>query len=189
MSSAADITELLREVRAGNRDCQAKLMSLVYDELHRLAAAHMRRERPDHTLQASALVNEAYLRLLGPNAVDWQNRAHFFATAASTMRRILVDYARSRNARKRDGALKRVELLDNIPAFSDEYSGQMLALDAALEQLAEWDPRQSRVVELRFFGGLTVEEAAEVLGVSDKTVKRDWSMARAWLQNRISARP
>ena len=186
MSSQEDITGLLEQIQAGNRDCQGRLMSLVYDELHRLAAVYMRGERPGHTLQPSALVNEVYLRLIAPNAVAWQNRAHFYATAAATMRRILIDHARSRNAHKRDGELKRVEMLD-IPVFSDEYSAQLLALDAALDQLAQWDPRQSKVVELRFFGGLTVEEAAEVLGVSGKTVKRDWRMARAWLQSRVSA--
>ncbi len=159
-------------------------MPVVYEELRRLAKQHLRRERPDHTLQATALVHEAYLRLVDQRAVTWQNRAHFFGVAAQLMRRILVDYARRRQAAKRGGAALKVSLNELVLA-AEERSEEVVALDEALERLAAMDPRQGRVVELRIFSGLTVEETAEVLGISPATVKREWTMARAWLSREI----
>lgn len=183
--SLGEITQLLAELKSGNREAEAKLVPLVYDELRRLAAHYMRQERRDHTLQATALVHEAYLRLVGQRDVNWQSRAHFFGVAAQLMRRILVDYARARQTDKRGAGLQKASLEEAL-LFSDEQSGELLALDEALDRLAERDPRQSRIVELRFFAGLTVEETAEVLAISPKTVKRDWSVARAWLHGEIS---
>jgi RNA polymerase sigma-70 factor, ECF subfamily len=182
-----DITALLTAARTGDADCQARLFDVVYRQLRSMAAAQLRNERPGHTLQPSALVNEAYLRLLGRAHMSWENRAHFFSTAAGTMRRILIDHARTRRAQKRDGALKRMDL-DQLPAlFVDEDVERLLMVDAALKKLAEWDERQAKVVELRFFAGLTTEEIAQVLSVSERTVKRDWSMARAWLVAQLGA--
>jgi RNA polymerase sigma factor (TIGR02999 family) len=150
-----------------------------------MAAAQMRNERPGHTLQPSALVNEAYLRLLGRTDVSWENRAHFFSTAAGTMRRILIDHARARRAQKRDGALQKIDL-DAVPAlFADDDAERLLAVDDALQTLAEWDARQAEVVTLKFFAGLSTEEIAAALNVSERTVKRDWRMARAWLLTRL----
>jgi RNA polymerase sigma factor (TIGR02999 family) len=180
-----DITELLREVAQGNRRSEPRLIELVYTELHRLAASYMRRERRDHTLQTSALVNEAYVRLLGGGPVPWENRAHFFATAAQTMRRILIDHARQRQSAKRSGAAERVTL-DEVLLVVDEDPTRFLDLDTALTTLAELDERQARIVELRFFAGLNVAETAEILNISEKTVKRDWSMARAWLESQLA---
>jgi RNA polymerase sigma factor (TIGR02999 family) len=145
----------------------------------------MRRERPDHTLQASALVNEAYVRLIGNGPVSWESRAHFFVTAAQTMRRVLIDHARRHVAEKRGGAGVRIDLNENIAAVENTESGRMLDLDRALTRLAVLDARQARVVELRFFAGLTVEQTAEVMAISEKTVKRDWAVARAWLEGEI----
>lgn len=180
-----DITLLLAELRAGNSSAESRLLSLVYDELRRLARRYMRGERPDHTLQPTALVHEAYLRLAGQRGVDWQDRAHFFGVAAQLMRRILVDHARARNAEKRGGHEPRIAL-DDALAFTEEKCAELLALDEALSRLAQRDPRQARVVELRFFGGLSEDEAAEVLGISTRTLKRDWSVARAWLFKEIN---
>ena len=186
MTQGVDITTLLTGARAGDREAQARLFEVVYGELRRMAARHLRNERRDHTLQPSALVHEAYLRLLGRLDVAWENRAHFFTTAAGTMRRILIDYARARRAQKRDGALHRVDVEDEPSAFAvDADADRLLVVDDALTRLAAWDRRQARVVELRFFGGLTIDETAEVLRISPKTVKRDWSMARAWLQTQL----
>lgn len=185
MKRDADISVLLAAARTGDARCESQLFDAVYAELRRLARAQMRSERPDHTLQASALVHEAYIRMLGHFDVGWENRAHFFKTAAGTMRRILIDHARARNARKRDGALQRVALDEPLAWTTDEDASRLVMLNDALEKLAGWDPRQATVVELRFFAGLSVEETAEVLGVSPKTVKRDWSLARAWLQTQI----
>jgi RNA polymerase sigma factor (TIGR02999 family) len=159
-------------------------MELVYAELRQLAGSYMRRERPDHTLQASALVNEAYLRLLGGGRVSWESRAHFFVTAAQTMRRILIDHARTRQTAKRSGIGQRVEMNEAL-AFVEEFPAQFVDLDAALVKLAERDPRQARIVELRFFAGLSVEEVTGILNISEKTVKRDWAMARAWLESQL----
>jgi len=155
-------------------------MPLVYDELRRLAGHYLRLERSDHTLQGTALVHEAYLRLAGQNPPAWQNRAHFFGIAARIMRQILVEHARSRSAAKRGGGGCRLTL-DASVAFSNSLDVDIVELDKALESLAELDPQQSRIVELRFFGGLTIEDTSEVLGISPATVKRDWLTARAWL--------
>jgi RNA polymerase sigma factor (TIGR02999 family) len=156
----------------------------VYRELRRVAAGYLRRERRDHTLQATALVHEAYLRLLGRKRVRWQSRAHFFGAAAQIMRCILVDHARRHDAAKRGGARWRVDIEEGL-APSGPRDLDLVALDTALAELSGFDPRQARIVEIRFFGGLSVEEAAEVLGVSPATVKREWSMARAWLHQRL----
>lgn len=180
-----DITLLLAELRAGNRSAESRLLPLVYDELRRLARRYMRAERRDHTLQPTALVHEAYMRLAGQRDMSWQNRAHFFAVAAQLMRRILVDHARAHKAEKRGGNESKIELGEGL-ALTEAKAAELLAVDEALTRLAECDPRQARVVELRFFGGLSEEEAAEVLGVSTRTVKRDWSVARAWLFKEIN---
>jgi RNA polymerase sigma-70 factor, ECF subfamily len=184
MLDAGSVTQLLEQLRAGDERAESRLMQAVYPELRRIAARHLRSERPGHTLQATALVNEVYLRLVGQMDKDWKNRSHFFAVAAGVIRRILVDHARHRKAQKRDGAMQRIELTDGI-AISEDRLEEILAIDAALERLAAWDPRQCRVVELRFFAGLTDEEVAEALGVSARTVKRDWKVARAWLHGEL----
>ena len=188
MAEPADITGLLVAARAGDASAQNRLFDRVYSELKALAAAKLRAERADHTLQPSALVNEAYLRFLGRTDVTWENRAHFFATAAGTMRRILIDHARAKRADKRDGALRRVELNDGI-ALADQDVDGLIASSTAMSQLAEWDERQATVVSLKVFAGLQCEEIAEVLHVSDRTVKRDWRMARAWLVTRLKGAP
>jgi len=171
---------LLSALTNGEDGAASKLIPVVYDELRRLAGSYMRRERVDHTLQATALVNEAYLKLIEQRAVNWQSRAHFFGVAAQLMRRILIDYARGHTREKRGGELKKVSL-DEVILFSEQQADELLAVDDSLNLLEKMDPRQARVVELRFFAGLSVEEAAEALGVSPKTVKRDWSVAKAWL--------
>jgi RNA polymerase sigma factor (TIGR02999 family) len=159
-------------------------MPLVYAELRRIAARYMQRERPDHTLQATAVVHEAYLKLVKQQNVSWHSKAHFLAVAASLMRRVLLDYARSRSREKRGGAHAELPL-DETLVFSRERSDELIKLDQALSRLAEVDRRQSQVVELRYFGGLTVEETAVALGVSPKTVRREWSVARTWLHREI----
>ena len=182
-----DVSLLLKQVAGGDQDAAAKLIPLVYRELHQVAEHRLRLERPDHTLQPTALVHEVYLRLVAQRDANWQNRAHFFAVASRLMRRILVDYARGRLRAKRGG--KQVKLpLDKLPVISQGHCDELLALDESLERLRKLDARQSRVVELRFFGGLSVEEVAKVLGVSPKTVKREWSMAKAWLYGEMKAR-
>jgi RNA polymerase sigma-70 factor, ECF subfamily len=181
MSENQDVTLLLSALRRGEDGAAAKLIPVVYDELRRLAASYMRRERVDHTLQATALVHEAYLKLVEQRTVNWQSRSHFFGVAAQLMRRILIDHARGHTRQKRGGSEQRKVSLDEAFVFSEQRADELLAVDDSLNLLAKLDPRQARVVELRFFGGLNVEEAAEVLGVSPKTVKRDWSMAKAWL--------
>jgi RNA polymerase sigma factor (TIGR02999 family) len=181
MAAKAEITTLLAALKQGDRCAESALAEMVYGELRAIAGNHMRHERRGHTLQTTALVNEAYLRLVRDQAMDWQGRAHFFATASIVMRRILVDYARQRSADKRPAANLRVELHD-WQATSRPRTEEMLILDEALTRLAEMDARQARIVEMRYFGGLTEEEAAEVLGISVRTVKRDWTSARAWLQ-------
>jgi len=178
-ASPQDITELLLAWSKGDQDALHDLTPLVYGELHRLAHHYMAGERTGHTLQPTALVNEAYLRLVQTNRVQWQNRAHFFAVSAQLMRRILVDFARSRQYAKRGGKAHVVSL-DEV-AVVDEECAELAALDDAMNALSAIDPRKSRVVELRFFGGLSVEETAEVIKVSPDTVMRDWSLARAWL--------
>ena len=186
--SPGEVTNLLIELKNGNRDAESRLMPLVYGELRRLAGLYMRGERPGHTLQATALVHEAYLRLVGYEDVDWQNRAHFFGVAANLMRRILVDHARAKQAKKRGGGDQKVSL-DQAVLVRPEAPEQFLALDEALERLAKRDPRQARIVELRYFGGLSEEETAEVLQISVRTVKRDWSVARAWLYQQLNPQP
>jgi RNA polymerase sigma factor (TIGR02999 family) len=182
-----DVTRLLVAWRQGDQVAQAHLLPLVYDELRRLAHRYLQRERPDHTLQATALVHEAYLRLIDQRQAQWQNRAHFFGLAAQMMRRILIDHARQHHAAKRGGAEQKLSL-DEAVWVSAERTTDLVALDDALTRLAVLDPQQSRIVELRFFGGLTIEETAEVLGVSPATVKRDWSMAKAWLYRELRTR-
>jgi RNA polymerase sigma-70 factor, ECF subfamily len=178
--TSEDVTALLGQLSKGNDAAASKLISLVYDELRRLAGGFMRRERIDHTLQPTALVHEAYLRLIEQRTIDWQGRAHFFGIAAQMMRRILIDHARGHLRDKRGGGIIPVPL-DEALVFSPEQSSELIKLDESLERLAKFDPRQSRIVELRFFGGLTVEQTADMLGISAKTVKREWSMAKAWL--------
>jgi RNA polymerase sigma-70 factor (ECF subfamily) len=182
--SPQDVTQLLLDWSVGNQAALDKLTPLVYEELHRLAHRHMNRERRDHTLQTSALVNEAYLRLINQRDVQWQNRAHFFSIASRLMRRILVDHARAHNYAKRGGGALRVSL-DEAAFVSQERASELVALDDALTSLAAIDQRKCQVVELRFFGGMSVEETATALGVSPITVKRDWSTAKAWLHRAI----
>jgi RNA polymerase sigma-70 factor (ECF subfamily) len=188
VASDGDITKLLAAMRRGDPEAEANLIALVYDDFHALARRYMTRERPDHTLQPTALVNEAYLRLLHDRPADWQGRSHFFAAASIVMRRILVDHARSRAAGKRAGGRQRVDLNEFMASASPRIE-QMLILDEALTRLAEWDSRQARLVEMIYFGGLTESEAAEVLGISERTVKRDWRAARAWLQSQLGGTP
>lgn len=171
---------LLSALTRGEEAAASKLMPVVYNELRRLAGIYMRREREDHTLQATALVHEAYLKLIDQRSVNWQSRAHFFGISAQLMRRILIDHARGHKRDKRGGDQQKVSL-DDVFLFAEQESDELLAVDDSLNRLARLDPRQARVVELRFFGGLSVEEAADVMGVSPKTVKREWSVAKAWL--------
>jgi len=185
--STQEITHLLLAWREGDEAALEQLMPLVYDELRRLAKRYMGRQRPGHTLQATALVNEAYLRLIDSNRVRWQNRAHFFAVSAQLMRRILVDFARARNNLKRGGGVQHITLDNNLD-IAPGRDLDLMALDDALKTLAELNKRQSQVVELRYFGGLSEEEAAEVLNISTRTVRRDWSLARAWLYRELSRR-
>jgi RNA polymerase sigma factor (TIGR02999 family) len=180
------VTQLLVAWGDGDTAALDQLMPLVYEELHRLAHQYMSRERSGHTLQTSALVNEAYLRLVNQNRAHWQNRAHFFGIAAQLMRRILVDYARRGRYAKRGGDARQVSL-DEAMIVSEERAADVAALDDALNSLAEIDPRKSRIVELRFFGGLSIEETAEVLAVSPATIMRDWTLAKAWLRRAVSA--
>ncbi len=184
-ASKQNVSELLAAWGAGDQAALEQLMPLVYDELRRIAHRHLGRERQGHTLQTSALVNEAYLKLVNEREMRWQNRAHFFAIAARLMRLILVDYARGRNRARRGGGARRVSL-DEAMAVSDEQAADVLAVDEALNRLAAFDERKSRVVELRFFSGLSVEETAEVLQVSEVTVMREWRLAKAWLRNELS---
>ena len=186
--SSSEVTELLRQWGDGRADALDRLLPLIHGELRRLAASYMRRERPDHTLQPTALVNEAFLKLVDQKAVRWQNRAHFMGIAAQAMRRILVDHARGRSAGKR-GAGERPVPLDDAIVFADLPDADVLALDEALTRLAVFDPQQSRVVELRFFGGLTMEETAAALHISPATVGREWTLAKAWLYAELQREP
>lgn len=183
-----DVTALLQVWRAGDRNALDALVPHVYKELHRLAHFQLRKERPDHTLQSAALVHEAYARLVGQESLDFESRGHFFAVAAQLMRQILVDYARRHRAEKRGGGACKLTL-DDAMAFPQRKDLDVVALDDALKTLAELDPRQSRVVELRFFAGLSLEETAQVLEIGPATVQRDWTAARAWLHREISRRP
>jgi RNA polymerase sigma-70 factor, ECF subfamily len=184
MSSPTGVTRLLADARRGDQAALDALLPLVYGELRRLADHYLRGERPDHTLQATALVHEAYLRLVGQTSIDWQNRAHFFSVAAQVMRHILVDHARGYNAEKRGGGERRLSL-DEAVSFFEERDVSLVALDEALNELAALDEQQARVVELRFFGGLKVKEIAEVLQVSPDAVRYDWRMAKAWLHRAL----
>lgn len=185
METKGKVTHLLAELRSGKREAESRLIEVVYPELRRIAMRYMRGERAGHSLQATALVNEAYLRLLGEGDRNFQNRSHFFAVAATQMRLILVDHARRKRTQKRQGARVRVELTD-ILAISEDKLDDVLEIDAALNRLREWDPRQCKIVELRFFAGLTEDEVAEVLDLSPRTVKRDWKVAKAWLHGELS---
>lgn len=184
--SPEGMTRLLLDWSAGNKAALNELIPLIEQELHRIAHQYMNRESPGHTLQTTALVNEAYLRLIDQKTVRWQNRAHFFAIAAQTMRRILIDHARKSARAKRGGKARQISL-DEVAVISQERAGELIALDEALERLAALDPRRGRVVELRFYGGLNTDEVAEVLGISPNTVTRDWNMARAWLYRELQS--
>lgn len=186
--SPNEVTQLLVAWGNGDQEARDRLMSVVYQELHRLAHHYMRRESAGHTLQTSALVNEAFLRLVDQKDVHWQNRAHFFGIAAQMMRRILVDYARSRRYAKRGGG-NRTLSLDEALIVSDERGAEVVALDEALQTLASFDARKGQIVELRFFGGLSIEETAAVLAVSPGTVMRDWTLAKAWLRREMTNTP
>jgi len=180
-----EVTQLLVAWSQGDEAARDQLMPLVYGELHRMAERYLNQESPGHTLQTTALIHEAYLRLVGPQTPHWQNRAHFFGVAAQVMRHILVDHARSRGYAKRGGAAQMVPL-EQAALVSAEQAAEVVALDEALSALAAFDERKSRVVELRYFGGLSLEETAAVLKVSTDTVKRDWRLAKAWLLNELS---
>lgn len=182
--SADQVTELLLEWRQGDDAALEKLTPLVYDEIRRIAHRFMQRERSGHTLQTTALVNEAYVRLLGKQQIDWDSRAHFFAVTAQVMRHVLVDHARRRRYLKRGGEAQRVPIED-VALMSDKRAGELIALDEALDRLAEMDQRKARVIELRYFGGLSLEETAAILDVSVMTVRRDWRAAKAWLYNAV----
>ena len=184
MPTPDDVTLLLRRARRGE-SVTGELMPLIYDELHRLARRHMRSERAGHTLQPTALVHEAYLRLVGSDNGPWQDRAHFFAVAANVVRRILVQHARARRSQKRGGDRQRVSLDEVQPAGAEITNDRVLAVDEALERLAELDPAKARLVELRFFAGLTNAEIADATGVSERTVARGWDFARAWLSRAL----
>jgi len=186
VSSSLQITQLLKKWSEGNQEILDKLMPLVYEELRRQASRYLRRERSNHTLQTTALIHEAYLKLVDQKEVEWQSRAHFFAIAAQAMRRILVDYARERHREKRGGNAENLPIEEALMIGSQEKSVDLVALDEALTRLAEFDERQARVVELRYFSGLSIEETADVLGVSNVTVRRDWNMAKAWLHQQIT---
>lgn len=187
MNRPADVTELLLAWNKGDRRALDDMMPVVYDELRRLARRQMRLEPPDHTLQATVLVNEAYLRLIDQKRVNWQNRAHFFGAAAQIIRRVLVDHARARKRLKRGGDAVKVSLLDGIgSAPAAEFD--VVALDHALSTLAKLDPQQERIIELRFFAGLSIEETAAVLNISPATVKRDWATAKAWLHREMTSK-
>ena len=181
----ADIAQLLVEMRNGSEDAAFQVTTQVYDELRRLASSYMRRERPDHTLQTTGLVHEAYLRLVGQRDVDWRNRAQLLGVAARTMRRVLLDHARAHLSAKRGGHQVKVSL-EHVAISSETRSVELLVLDSALTELAAIDVKQSHIVEMRFFGGLTEEETAEILGISPRTVRREWTVARAWLFGRMS---
>jgi RNA polymerase sigma-70 factor (ECF subfamily) len=186
-ASRHQVTELLRQWKSGDEEALDKLTPLIYDELHRLAHQFISRERTGHTLQTTALVNEAYLRLVEQNDVDWESRAHFFAVSAQVMRHILVDYARQHAAAKRGGQIQRVTL-DGEVIVSRERAAELVALDEAMQALHEIYPRRSKVVELRYFGGLNNKEASQVLKVSEATIERDWRFAKAWLYRELQAR-
>ncbi len=185
MTASADVTRLLQAYREDNKSVLDELFPLVYAELRKIAQHKLNSERDDHTLQPTALVHEAYLRLIGQHSVDWQNRAHFFGLAAEMMRRILVNHAIERKTKKRGGGETRIAL-DEAVSFAEEREVDLVSIDEALGDLTKFAPRQAKIVELKFFGGLTNEESAEVIGISVETVKRDWRVAKSWLFNRLN---
>jgi RNA polymerase sigma-70 factor, ECF subfamily len=185
-SSPGQITQLLTKVTQGDRDAQSTLVAIVYGQLRRLAAQNMRRERPGHTLQPTALVHETFLRLVQQRGINWQSRAHFFSIAAQTMRRLLVDHARAKYAKKRGGPEDRITL-DEDAVLGDGNRQDFLYLNDALDRLSQLDPRQGQIVELRFFGGFSEEEIGEILRISARTVKREWTVARAWLYRELKS--
>jgi RNA polymerase sigma factor (TIGR02999 family) len=184
--SKPNVTDLLLEWQHGDRDALDRLTPLVYEELRRMAHRYIQREREGHTLETTALVNEAYLRLINQQKMDWQNRAHFFAVTAEVMRHVLIDHARRRHYLKRGGEARRVPL-EEANAMTQARAAELVALDEALDRLMNLDPRKSRVVELRYFGGLSLEETAAILGVSIMTVRRDWRAAKAWLYKEVTS--
>jgi len=184
--SPHDITQMLIELTDGNTEVVNQILPRIYDELRKLASSYLRRERADHTLQPTALVHEAYMKLIDQKKVHWQNRAHFFGIAAQVMRRILLDHARKHNADKRGGEAEKLPIEEEILVVSHEKSAELIALDDALETLAKMDPQKAKIVELRYFGGLSIEETAEVMGVSVPTINRQWRMAKAWLYGQIA---
>ena len=186
MENSPNVTQMLKEWSDGDQAVLDKLMPLVYEELRRMAARSLRKERQGHTLQTTALIHEAYLKLIDQRDPRWQNRAHFFAIAAQAMRRILVDYARERHREKRGGSAENLPIEEADLVVSNEKGVDLVALDEALTRLAKFDERQARVVELRYFSGLDIDETAEVLGISNATVRRDWNIAKAWLRREIS---
>ncbi len=183
--ASEQVTQLLLQVSGGNRAAVDELTPLVYQELKRIAAGQLRSERPGHTLQATALVHEAYLKLIDQREANWQNRAHFFGVAAQLMRRVLLDYAKGKKRLKRGGDVHKTSL-DEALVVAEDRASDLVDIDEALTRLEALDPRQAKVVELRFFGGLSVEETAEAIGVSAPTVKREWAMARAWLHRELA---
>ena len=185
MSTPEGVTQLLIDWSKGDQAALDRLMPLVYSELRRLATNYLRRERQGHTLQPTALVNEAYLRLVDQKNAKWQNRAHFFGISAQLMRRILVDHARQHQAVKRGGTGQQRISITSVERLANKPEVDLLALNEALDELAKMDPQQSRIVELKFFGGLSIDEVAEVLGIGHATVERDWKMARAWLRRQL----
>jgi RNA polymerase sigma-70 factor, ECF subfamily len=184
-TGSGEVTELLKRMKKGDSEAPGKLLPLVIDELRRLARHYMRNERVGHTLQPTALVNEAYMRMAGYERMDWKGRSHFIAGAPSVMRQVLIDYARRRQSAKRGGPRETVPYEENQGLLSREQAEELLMLDVALGKLAAMSPRQVKIIEFRYFGGLAVEETAEALGVSPVTVKRDWSVARAWLRTQL----
>ena len=186
MPSSPSVTALLAQWREGDAAALEQLIPIVYGELRRVAAAYLGRERRDHTLQPTALVHEAFIRLIGQNKIDWQNRAQFIGVAAQMMRRILVDHARARRAEKRGGGVEMVDIA-SIGVGEEDREYQLVALDDALRTLASFDERQVKIVEMRFFGGLTIDETAAAMGLSPATVKREWVVAKAWLHRELSA--
>ena len=183
--ASGEVTLLLRQIRSGDENAANQLIPLIMEELRNLARLQLRNERPGHTLQPTALVNEAYLRLVNDQARDWHNRAHFIGVSVSVMRRILIDHARRKQALKRDGSVHTSAQIENCAGLSYEQADELLALNVALDRLEQMNSRQRQVVELRYFGGLSVEETAEALSISSVTVKRDWVAARAWLKAQI----
>jgi RNA polymerase sigma-70 factor (ECF subfamily) len=181
-----EITQMLIELTDGNQEVVNQILPRIYDELRKLAGSYLRRERSDHTLQPTALVHEAYMKLIDQRQVRWQNRAHFFGIAAQVMRRILMDHARKHKAEKRGGEADKLPLEDEILVVATNRSDQLMALDEALNSLAEMDPQKAKIVELRYFGGLSIEETAEVMGVSVPTINRQWRTAKAWLYGQLS---